>query len=357
MSDSTNNQDSSEQPESFEKRKRDHIELSLDDRTQAKGLAGFDRVHFVHEALPEIDFEAVSLKATSLGRTLDSPIYLNSMTAGHARSINYNELFAEACSIKGWRMGVGSQRRELYDDSASQEWKQLRHRFPNIQLMGNIGITQLIKVGSDKTLRLLDALQSDIMIVHLNALQEVIQPEGTPQFVGGLNAIGDLCKRSVKVVVKETGCGISKATLQRLMNLGLSAVDVSGLGGTHWGRLEGYRSEQESLNRKVSETFKFWGISTVQSLYEGALLKPDYELWASGGVRSGLDVAKSICLGARAVGCAQPILAAAEREGLKGVLQQMNQMEMELKVAMFCTGSKVLSDLQKESKWQWQTTT
>jgi isopentenyl-diphosphate delta-isomerase len=199
-------------------------------------------------------------------------------------------------------------------------------------------------------LRLVDSLEAGGIFIHANALQEALQPEGTPEFKGGLKALERLCRKSpVPVVLKETGCGFSRPTLQRLKNTGLAAVDVSGYGGTHWGRIEGGRAPEASLQRSAAATFAHWGISTVDSLLHAA--GAGLEIWASGGIRSGLDAAKAIALGAQKVGFAKPALERA-LQGEKALADWMELMEFELKVALFCSGAKNPAALRKGKRWQ-----
>lgn len=339
----------------FESRKRDHIELSLSAANQAEGLSGLDRVDLIHEALPDLNFDQILIQSRSLDLKLKTPFLVSSMTAGHGDSSRLNTILARAAESRGWKMGVGSQRRELGDKAAAQEWKQLRKAAPKVHLLGNLGLAQLIRTKISDVERLVDSLEASAMIIHLNALQECMQPEGTPQFKGGVKALKDLAKKlSVPVVVKETGCGISKSTLKRLKGLGLAAVDVSGLGGTHWGRIEGGRGSNDLL-KSASATFANWGIATVDCVAAACTMKKDFEVWASGGVRTGLDAAKLLAMGATTVGFAQPILEAA----LKGegeLDQRMALIEFELKTALFCTGASDLTRLQQKKVWQWRST-
>ncbi|MGE4132778.1 MAG: type 2 isopentenyl-diphosphate Delta-isomerase [Bdellovibrionales bacterium] len=337
----------------FERRKQDHIELALADRNQATGFSGLEKVELIHEALPELDWEDISIECASLKRKFSTPFLISSMTAGHRDSISLNERLAVAAEERGWRMGVGSQRRELGDAAAAQEWKRIRKLAKKVEIYGNLGLAQVIHTPVEVVERLVEALEASAMIVHLNALQECIQPEGTPQFRGGIKALKKLVKKlSVPVIVKETGCGFSRYTLEALKGTGVAAVDVSGLGGTHWGRIEGDRHSDGKVSRRVAETMAIWGHSTVDSVKAAREVKPDYEIWASGGVRSGLDAAKLIALGATTIGLAAPVLAAALQsdEELRLV---METLEAELKVAMFCTGSASTRQLQRKKVWRW----
>jgi isopentenyl-diphosphate delta-isomerase len=339
----------SEDYSQFEKRKQDHIELALMQANQANELNTFDNVLLIHEALPDLDFADISIAGKRFGRVVQKPFMVASMTAGHRDSSNINRHLITACAENGWAMGVGSQRRELTDEKAAFEWQPLRRDFPDVCLFSNLGIAQLITTPLPQIQRLTDALQADALIIHCNPLQECIQPEGTPAFKGCWRALADLVKAlPLPVVVKETGCGFSQSTLIRLNEIGVAAVDVSGLGGTHWGRIEGHRAVDEPMRHKASATFSNWGIDTVRSVRDAYSLEPTFEIWGSGGVRHGLDAARLFALGASTVGFAKPMLNAA-LHATKDVLALMASIEYELKVAMFCTGSRVLSDLKEKA--------
>lgn len=331
----------------FEKRKQDHIELALMDVNQAKELNAFDSIALIHEALPDIDFAEIDIAGTRFGRAVATPFMIGSMTAGHHDATDINRNLIAACAQSGWAMGVGSQRRELTDSLAAQAWRPLRQDFSDVSLFSNIGIAQLICTPIADIQRLTDVLQADALIVHCNPLQECIQPEGTPTFKGAWHALADVVKAlSLPVIVKETGCGFSRSTLTRLNDLGVAAVDVSGLGGTHWGRIEGHRAVDEPIRHQAATTFRDWGITTVQSVQDACSLAPLFEVWGSGGVRHGLDAAKLFALGATTVSFAKPMLQAALHSS-EQVLAVMAAIEYELKVAMFCTGSRVLGDLKE----------
>lgn len=363
----------SESSTQFETRKRDHIRIALDSRSQTEGQNGLNSIELIHEALPELDYKEVdistsfffsgntSLKADAISLKLSSPIFISSMTAGHEHGRHINEALARLSDRRQILMGVGSQRRELDDSNAAEEWLQVRKQAPKARLLGNIGITQLVKTPIDKIQKLIDATEAIALFVHLNPLQEVLQPEGTPSFKDGLKALENLVKiAGVPVIVKEVGCGFSVDTLKRLQGTGVFAVDVSGKGGTHWGRVEGYRSQPDQMLYKVAQTFQNWGISTVQSVLNAKEAakgnSASYEVWASGGVRNGLEVGKLLALGAKKVGIAKPFLEAVlEAQGDQVILpdvadqrleELLNRLETELKITMFCTGCRTLQDLQ-----------
>ncbi len=342
------------QDEEFSRRKRDHIEISLKSESQAP-VDQFTRLAFSHNPIPEMNFDEVDISSKVFGHTLSSPFFVSSMTLGHEGAKNLNETILGVCEKKGWMAGVGSQRKQLFNPEAHKECEALRKKFPQLILFGNIGLSQIIDAPVEKIKTLVDSLNAQFLVVHTNPLQEVIQSEGTPQFKGGLMALEKLCTQlPVPVVLKETGCGFSAESFEPLKNLGLSAIDVSGLGGTHWGRVEGLRQTPGDLGFEVAQTFAHWGVSTVESLENGLKSQIPVPLWASGGVRSGLDGAKLLALGAEKIGFAQPIL----QEALKGVEfleKKMTQLDYELKVALFCLGIKsvdVLIGRKELLKWK-----
>lgn len=342
-----------EQLASFEKRKQDHLRIAMDPRTQANGFAGFDFVDLIPEALPDLDFSEINLSTKLLGLDVSSPIFISSMTAGHENGEMINSRLAQLSHHRQILMGVGSQRRELSDSDAVQEWKKIRALSSKALLVGNLGIAQVIRSTTDQVQKLIDNLGAVGLFVHLNALQECIQPEGTPNFKGGLKAIENLVQNlSVPVIVKEVGCGMTAATQKRLSDVGVQVIDVSGLGGTHWGRIEGLRTSEDSRNYLAAQTFQNWGLSTVESLAQGREANLKSQLWASGGVRTGVDAAKLLAMGASAVGVAQPFLEAALQSS-EVLNQKLDQLEYELKIALFCTGTRNLSELREKKVWTW----
>ncbi|MBA2655521.1 MAG: type 2 isopentenyl-diphosphate Delta-isomerase [Tatlockia sp.] len=332
----------------FEKRKQDHIDLALMQDNQASDLNGFDGLSLIHEALPDLNFNEITINSRRFNLEVSKPFIVSSMTAGHRGSININRNLIEACAQNNWAMGVGSQRRELTDKNAALEWHSLRSDFPKLNLFSNLGLAQILNTPLIKIQNLIEALQAQALIIHCNPLQEVIQPEGTPQFRGCWTALAKLIQQLEQpVIVKETGCGFSLKTLKRLNEMGVAAVDVSGLGGTHWGRIEGHRAGEGSVRQKAAQSFRNWGITTLQSVTDALSLNPHYEVWGSGGVRNGLDAAKLFALGVNTVGFAKPMLDAA-MQGAEQVHDLMQAIEYELKVAMFCTGSLELSELKEK---------
>ena len=334
----------------FERRKQDHIELAMLAKNQSYSEE-LDQLELIHEAIPDFDFAEIDLSITSFGKTFRTPYFVSSMTAGHHGACNINARLAEACAQMGWAMGVGSQRRELFDVTAADEWKTIKKNFPKLELYGNIGIAQIITNPITSIVKLCDHINAKALFIHCNPLQECIQPEGTPQFAGAYQAIQQIsASLSIPVIIKETGCGFSKTTLKKLKELGVAAVDVSGFGGTHWGRIEGDRS-QTFIRKQTAASFNNWGISTLESILNARAIQPDYEIWASGGIRSGLAAAKYLALGAKRIGIAKPMLEAA-LNSVQAIIEMMQCFEYQLKTALFCTGSKTIAALTETHRWQ-----
>lgn len=332
----------------FEKRKQDHIALALMPVNQADECNTFDTIKLAHEALPDLNFNEIELRSSRFSEVVVKPFLVSSMTAGHQDAGIINRNLLEACHSNGWAMGVGSQRRELSDEMAAREWHSLRADFPTVPLFSNIGIAQLLEVPHHKIQKACESLNARALIIHCNPLQEVIQPEGTPHFKGCWHRLEQLVLESaLPVIVKETGCGFSKTTLQRLNDIGVAAVDISGLGGTHWGRIEGHRAVHNGVQQTAAITFKNWGVDTISSIKAALSCEPNFEIWGSGGVRNGLDAAKLLALGATTVGFAKPMLESALRSA-EDVSLLMQTIEYELRVAMFCTGSRCISDLKEK---------
>ena len=334
----------------FQARKSQHLDLAMQEANQASGLSGFDQIRLPHQALPEIDLKEVSLTSKLLGKTLKTPFYLSGMTAGSSESPEINENLVAVCAKRGWMFGLGSQRRQLVSDSEDliNECTRVKKVAKGIEILSNIGLSQVINSGTSLISKLLESLESTILVIHTNPLQEAFQPEGTPNFKGGLNAISNLKKSlKIKIVLKETGCGISKKTAKLLDDAGVDAVDVSGLGGTHWGRIEGQRCK-DPVSINASKTFSNWGIPTCESIVNCKGF--NFETWASGGVRTGLDALKAVYLGGRAVGFARPALMSLLKGGKDGLNDWMKTIEKEFKVGMFCMGKKSVFDVRGESE-------
>ena len=338
----------------FTKRKKDHLQVALRESSQAHFKTGVNNIQLIHEALPELDFKDINIQMEFFGHEVSSPFFVSSMTAGHKKGRELNIYLAKVCQKKKWPMGIGSQRLQfLNPKKAEKEWKELREEAPETLFMANIGLSEVITMSPSSIMKLTRAIRASALIIHTNPLQECFQDKSEVKFKGGFKALERLADEAqgFPLVLKETGCGFSKKTLKKLKTLDLSALDVSGLGGTHWGLVEGARSEDKEKTR-LAMNFSSWGISTLDSLLYALEVKPHYEIWASGGVRSGLDAAKFLALGARRVGLAQPLMKAAIK-GEEVLLSYMEGLEFELRVALFCTGCKDLETFQSKRPWSF----
>lgn len=326
-------------------RKKDHVELTVTEGTQYAQSAGFERFRFIHNALPEVNFNEVSTEATLLGRSFSFPLFISSMTGGYADAGPVNAVIAEFCELKNLPFGVGSQRAMLEDESLTDTFSVVRKKAPNAFICSNIGGAQLVG-GLDikKINKLIDSIKADAIIVHLNPLQELMQPEGDRDFKGILNGIKQLVKDSDRpIIVKETGAGISEHTAKRLLNAGVQVLDVSGAGGTSWAKVENFRSSNVTANHQFDE----WGISTTECLQQLSKLEWErsFEIIASGGIRSAFDIAKSLCLGAHFTATAQPVIKAIKNGGLDELDNLFSQWERDLKIILTLLGCEKVSEL------------
>lgn len=330
-------------------RKQQHVRLTLTKDVSFRATsAGFERWEFVHNALPEISLSDVDTSTRFLGKPLRFPLIVSSMTGGYADALRINRSLAEVCETYGLAMGVGSQRQAMEDKRHHATYAVARTSAPSIPLFGNIGAAEvaLLKDASPVR-RLADLIQADAFAVHLNPLQEFLQPEGTPEFTGVLKGIELLVSTlGIPIIVKEIGAGISAAVARRLLEAGVAVIDVAGAGGTSWAGVEILR--RKSAARAAADVFWDWGIPTVDALRQVAPLKqrsPSFTLISSGGIGNGLDVAKSIALGADLAGSARPFLQALSAGGKKGLSALLDDWTMQLRGAMFLTGSRTIGEL------------
>jgi isopentenyl-diphosphate delta-isomerase len=338
----------------FINRKADHIRHSLSHESEAVDSNSFARWTLLHDSLPDLDLTEIRLEASFLGRTQRTPFFIAGMTAGHPDAALINERLAAVAAERGWGLGVGSQRRELERTFEDAPLRSLRKLHPALPLISNLGASQLVEIAKTRDWgrlhSLLESTGAAALAIHLNPLQEAIQVEGTPRFRGALQAI-ESCLEHIRipVVLKETGSGMGPRFLRRISHLPLHAVDVSGLGGTHWGRIEGMRAAEGALAAQYGRTFAHWGVSSAESIEHAraAFSGNPILIWASGGVRSGLDAAKCLALGASAVGFARPALEAAI-QGEQALHRWMEGIEGELRIAMFCTNSANVRDLTRD---------
>ena len=328
-------------------RKDQHLDVVLSGAARHGLDSGFAGVRFVHEALPDLDHGKIDLGADFLGRRLKAPLLISSMTGGPARAEAINARLAEAAQHLGIAMAVGSQRGALETGGQAGLDMTLRRRAPDTPLLANIGAAQLVLgFGVDEARRAIDMIAADALIVHLNPLQEVCQPEGDRNWWGVGAALEALVRAlDAPVVVKETGAGISGATARRLFDMGVAAVDLAGAGGSNWATVEGERAT-DPADKAHAAAFGDWGIPTARAIADVRAACPRGLLIGSGGVRDGVEAAKAIRLGADLVGQAAGVLAAATTS-TEAVVQHFQVVIRQLRTACFCTGSANLSALRK----------
>lgn len=326
-------------------RKAEHLRINIERDVGGKGVdAGFDAYRFEHRALPGIDFGQVDTTSELFGRRLAAPLLISCMTGGTLEAREINRRLAQVAATNGFAMGLGSGRALL----ESPEWLDtfdVRSFAPQVPLLANIGAVQLNKgYGAEECRRLVEMLKADALVLHLNPLQEALQPEGDTCFGNLLEQIAVLCKRlPFPVVVKEVGWGIGAADVRALVDAGVAAIDVAGAGGTSWSEVERYRIA-EPWRARVAAAFAGWGIPTAACIVEARAAAPAETLIASGGIRNGLEVAKALALGADLVGIAGPFLrvAAASAEAANELALELIET---LRVAMFCAGARTPRDL------------
>lgn len=326
-------------------RKADHIRICLEDDVQfPQQTSGFERYRFSHVALPELDYGDVELSTTFLGKSLQAPILISSMTGGTVQAQEINHRLAVAAQANGLAMGVGSQRVAIEKPEVWPSF-QVRSLAPDILLLANLGAVQLnYTYGVEQCRRVVEGLEADALILHINPLQECIQPNGDRNFGGLLAKIATVCQQlPVPVIAKEVGNGISARMAQQLREAGVSAIDVAGAGGTSWAKVEAERAGDPLLYR-LGQTFGDWGIPTADCVTGIHALNPTMPLIASGGLRNGLDAAKAIALGADLAGFAFPFLQAATTSP-DAIQALIDVLRAELTTTLFCTGCRTLTDL------------
>ena len=323
--------------------KKDHIEICLQNRIEV-GVTGFDNYHFIHRALPEIDFDEIDLSCRFLKKKLNYPILISSMTGGTAKSEIINQNLAQVAQRLGIAMAVGSQRIAIEKPELASTF-QVRKVAPNIVLLSNLGAVQLnYGFGIKECRRAIKMIEADGLIFHLNPLQEVIQSEGNKNFSDLLKKIGEISKQlKLPVIVKEVGCGISNNVAEFLLRAGVKIVDVSGQGGTNWALIESSRYKK---NKELGKIFSKWGIPTAEAIVECSKVK-GLTIIGSGGIRTGIDMAKALALGADMVGVALPLLKPAT-ESAEAVEEKIKSLILQLKISMFCLGVKNIGELKNK---------
>jgi isopentenyl-diphosphate delta-isomerase len=322
----------------LEQRKSDHIRINLDKDVDSSLTTGLEHYRFIHQALPELDLAGVDTTTHLLDKLLRAPLLISSMTGGTERAKEINRRLAYAAQAHGVALGVGSQRVAIQHAELADTFR-VRDIAPGILLLANLGAVQL-NYGYDMEhcREAVEMIGADALVLHLNALQEAVQPEGDSNFSGLLSKIEVVCRTvGVPVIVKEVGWGISERAARQLAEAGVAAIDVAGGGGTSWSEVEKHRAITPA-NRRIAARFRNWGIPTVESLLMAKRGAPDLPLIVSGGLRDGIDIAKCIALGASVGGIARPFLKAAAQSE-QAVEEAVAEVIAELRIAMFAAGA------------------
>ena len=332
-----------------QKRKLDHINVCLEKSVES-GSSGFgdtslSGVEFIHKALPEIDFDKIDISSEFLGKKFGAPVMIAAMTGGTQEALQINRNLASAAQAFGLGMGLGSQRAAI-ENSGLEDTYKVRDVAPDIFLAGNLGIVQFVRgYGVEEARKAVEMINADALCIHLNALQEVVQPEGDVTWEGCLDKIREICAGlDVPVIAKETGAGISRETALQLEKAGVSAIDIGGAGGTSWSLVESFRNKEEN-DREIARNFGEWGIPTAISVAEVRSVSK-IPIIATGGIRTGIDIAKAIAMGADIAGVAMPLLKPACRSE-EDVEKKIYQITKELKIAMFLSGARNLMELRE----------
>ncbi len=331
------------------RRKDDHIRINLEeDVTFAQLTTGLERYRFTHQALPELDLAEVDVRAAFLGKSLAFPLLIASITGGSEQTARLNQILAEAAQVYGLGMGLGSMRAAL--ERPEMAWTfQVRKYAPDILLLANLGAVQLnYGYGPEHCQRAVELTAADGLILHLNPLQEALQPEGDTRFSGLLSKIEAVCRAlEVPVIVKEVGWGLSEAAARRLCAAGVAALDVAGAGGTSWSQVELHRSQTEA-QREVAATFREWGIPTAEAILRVRRAAAAIPLIASGGLRDGVQIAKALALGADLASMAAPLLRAAAQSP-ETLHMRLEIIRRQLQIAMFVAGAGNIAALKHTS--------
>lgn len=330
-----------------ENRKLDHIRICLEREVESHIPTGFDDITLIHNAAPEINLEDIDLRSTFLGHKLQAPIIVTAMTGGHKEALPINRNIAKAVEILGIAMGVGSQRAAIEDPTLADSFSVTRENAPTAFLVGNIGAPQLsLGYGLKEAELAIDMLKANALAIHFNAAQEAVQPEGEASFSGVFKALQRLTKElPTPIIAKETGAGLSRETALRFKKTNVKALDVAGLGGTSWPAVEVERAKAEdAMKATLGRWFTDWGIPTAAATFEVSSSLPGFPIIASGGVRTGIDIAKAIALGAKIGGVALPVLPQAILNE-KAVQLYLEPLIQGLRAAMFLVGASTLEEL------------
>ncbi|HLS07373.1 MAG TPA: type 2 isopentenyl-diphosphate Delta-isomerase [Bacillota bacterium] len=332
------------------KRKTEHIRICLTENVEGVNKStGLEGISFLHNALPEIDFSEITLETNFLNKPLQAPFLVSSMTGGSDLATTININLAKAAEEKGWAIALGSTR-ALVESDAYEESFLIRKHAPTVPLIANLGAVQLnYGYGVEACQTILDKTEADSLVLHLNSLQEVVQDGGDLNFANLLPKIQKICQSlDVPVGAKEVGFGIDGVVAEKLYDAGVSYIDVAGAGGTSWSQVEKLRTE-DPLREAAAEAFNNWGTPTKDCIVSVKSKLPEVPIVASGGMKTGLDAAKAITIGANIVGYARQLLQAAT-ESVDNVLKTMEQIELELKMTMFGIGVKTITELQQTKR-------
>ncbi|MFX1298374.1 MAG: type 2 isopentenyl-diphosphate Delta-isomerase [Promethearchaeota archaeon] len=334
-----------------ENRKWEHIKICLDEEVEFKAKrTGFEEVELIHHALPELDYEKINLETNFWGRTFDYPILINSLTGGHQESKKINKMLAQIASEFNIPMAVGSQRAALENKELIETYRITRNIASEIFLIGNVGAGQIVQEYGVRELEAcIEMINANAIAIHLNLLQEVLQKEGNLNYQNFIEKVREIIKNiKVPLIIKETGNGMGKTDLLALKKIGIKCVDVGGAGGTSWAAVESYRHNNNSTLAEVAHKFRDWGIPTVISTVLAVNL--GFNVISSGGIRSGIDIAKAIACGAGMVGIALPFLKNAYKGDLEALRTQIKILIRELKICMFLTKSNNIEELKSAEK-------
>ncbi len=322
-------------------RKQDHIDLILQDAHIERRQSGFEKIQLIHRGLPELDYAQVNSQTVFLNKPLKLPLLISSMTGGSSDNlVQINRHLAEAAEVKQVALAVGSQRSMIFDKQAEDSFK-LRQYAPSIPLLANIGAVQLnYGFGIDEARKVIDILEADALYLHLNPLQEVIQPEGNSNFANLAKKIEQLATQlEVPIILKEVGCGLSARDIKLGINAGVKWFDLAGRGGTSWSRIEAHRAKNE-----LGILFQDWGLTTPEALNIARAFQGEASFIASGGIRSGIDMIKSVIMGGRLSGMAVPFLEPA-MSSTQAVIDTIDHFGQTFKTAQFLLGASTIDDL------------
>lgn len=328
-------------------RKLDHLRVSLEEDVQAKEIsAGFEYYSFVHSALPEIDLAEVDISVEALGKKLRAPLLISSMTGGTELAWGINRNLAQAAQSLGIGLALGSERAAIEHPSLAYTYR-VRDVAPDILLLANLGAVQLNNgFGVKECLQAVENMEADALVLHLNPLQECLQDGGNTNFRGLLDKIAHLARNlPVPVLVKEVGWGISFEVAQKLAKAGVKGIETAGAGGTSWSEVEKHLAKGED-RRTIAENFASWGIPTAESIVACRRAAPGLLIIGSGGIRTGVEAAKAVALGADMVGMGRPLLRPATVSSL-AVEERIQRLLEEMRFAMFCVGAGDLAQLRR----------